>query len=279
MLILAVIGSVVMIGDLVWVVLYARRESTAAEGAVPSPPSAGAKMLLAANVVFVLVLGVHVVEEGSAAPGGRGPDPGKAGPVEDEPMRDPSAHLPLAGMDGFEGDGEAACDRLMGFLFNLSEALVRQQRVPPMMQPDIQRLSEQTRCTMGEPDVQEALRRFAEAYTVAGLPPEAPFALLGQPLPSPDHLLTTEGAMDGAGPEATQARCDKLAQLFLTMREELLAGGGAPPLSETQEQVLAAGSCAAADPSVEVGLHLYRSAYERAALALNADLAAVTAGR
>jgi len=272
---LVVIGAVVMIGDLFWVVGHLRHESREATDSAPLPPSSSAKVLLASNVVFVLVLGLYVLEEGAAVSGGRGPDPTKSGPVEEEPIRDPAVHLPLAGMDGFEGDTEVACDRLLGFLFNMSEALVRQQRVPPMMRPDIHQLGEHSQCTMGEPDVHEALRQFSDAYRGAGLPPLAPFALLGEPLAAPEQLLAT---LEGTDPDATQARCEKLGQLLATMREELLARSRRPPLTEAQELVLQSGSCAARDPSVKVGLHLYRSAYERAGLAMNADLRSMTQG-
>jgi len=269
---LVVIGSVVLIGDLVWVARHTRQEARGVQEPVLSQPSMTAIVLLVANVLFVVVLGIHVVEEGSATPGGRGPDPSKSGPVEAELLRDPAAHLPLAGMDGFDGNGGDACDRLLGFLFNMSEAIVRKQRVPPMMQPDIQQLADQTRCTLGEPDVQDALQRFAVAYEGAGLAPLAPFALVGQTLPDPDRLLSAHEASEGAESEDIEVRCEKLGLLFVTMREDLIARSGTPPLTEAQERVLCSGSCLAADPSVQVGLHLYRSAYESAGLAPNADL-------
>lgn len=277
MLTLVVIGSVVLVADLMWVVRHARSSSTEEQSPATWSRSFAASALLMVNVVYVLALGVVVVAKGVDAPGGGDPDPSKSGPVEEIPVRDPRAHLPLAGMEGFEGDDQDACDRLLGFFFNMSEALVRAQRVPPLMQPDIKRLAERSQCTIGEAVVQDALTRFSEAYQDAGLAPLRPFALLGQPIPKPSDALSSSGGTGQSPSEGvTGGDCDALAGLLSTMRQDLEGGGWSSPLTETQEQILLSGSCAAADPSVQVAIEIYRSALNRAGLAVRPELTAMT---
>ncbi len=92
--------------------------------------------------------------------------------------QEPDEHLPLLGMDGFEGDEAEACRRLTGFLSTATLKLQTVGTEPPLQPHQIPARLQGSHCSIHDPSTTSLLEAMNVAWKTAELPPVGP---LGQP--------------------------------------------------------------------------------------------------
>ena len=82
---------------------------------------------------------------------------------------DPAAHLPLMGMDAFQGDEKEACQRMEGFLISAGETLEKAGHRSPVELWLVPAVVADTTCSLDEPGTQALIAQFQTVWTEAGL--------------------------------------------------------------------------------------------------------------
>ena len=86
----------------------------------------------------------------------------------------PSEHLPLLGMEGFDGNPTQACQRMEGFFISAGEALKVAGHESPVELWLVPAMVADTSCALGDPGVEVLIERFQVAWAQAGLPAVGP---------------------------------------------------------------------------------------------------------
>jgi len=99
-------------------------------------------------------------------------DSGEAGKTR----RDPTAHLPLQGMAGFDGDIEDACLRMEGFLLDMDYELAKADLSARVPIQDALKSVKAGECSLDTPDIKKTMTALNEARVKAGLSVQPPAA-------------------------------------------------------------------------------------------------------
>jgi hypothetical protein len=89
--------------------------------------------------------------------------------IDKPPRRDPTAHLPLMGMAGFDGDTEDACMRMKGYLLDMDFEIAKADltaRVP--VQAALAEVKNGL-CTINAPEIAKVVALLNKARVGAGL--------------------------------------------------------------------------------------------------------------
>jgi hypothetical protein len=188
-------------------------------------------------------------------------------------------------MKGFGGGPTEGCRRLRSFLFSAQEELRRRVDVEVVGVSEIDRLTQETRCSLGEPAIRATILELSRAWHGAGLPPLQPFELVEGDLPTADEVYANAGEERGAHrsggtPEGPHRRpgmipmagmpnytagadqaCPTLARLLDIMDDQIRDAGGQPPLVGPHRDRLLMGSCSVEDPTLAASLGVYRDTF------------------
>jgi len=84
-------------------------------------------------------------------------------------VRNPSNHLPLKGMDAFEGDDKDACLRMEGFLLDMDYELAKADLNSRVPLQDALTAVKAGQCSIQTPEVAQAITALNKARVAVGL--------------------------------------------------------------------------------------------------------------
>lgn len=93
---------------------------------------------------------------------------------EGQTRRDPTAHMPLHGMAGFDGDLEDACLRMEGFLLDMDYELAKADLSARVAIQDALKSVKAGDCSLDSPDIKKTLAALNKARVKAGLAVQPP---------------------------------------------------------------------------------------------------------